>query len=160
MRERVAAHFGSDWASETDHRMSAEIRRIECETTAGELGALLREATLVKALLPAYNRALRRKADAGVLTLRDDGLPTFVPASAYEPGDLRAAYGPFASRRAMRGMLAALARDHALCWNRLGLEKRAGPCFARQLRRCPGACDGGEPLDVHDERFRTGPQDP
>lgn len=85
LRERVSAHFSSDWASETDLRLSSEIRRIECEPTAGELGALLREATLVKSLFPAHNRALRRKADAGVMTLRDDGTPAFVSAVALEP---------------------------------------------------------------------------
>ena len=155
LRERVAAHFSSDWASETDLRLSAEIRRIECEPTAGELGALLREATLVKSLLPAHNRALRRKADAGVMTLREDGTPAFVPAAAFTPGATTPAYGPFSSRRAMREALAALAHDHALCWNRLGLEHRIGPCFSRQLKRCPGACDGGEPVENHDQRFRA-----
>jgi DNA polymerase-3 subunit epsilon len=43
LRERVAAHFSGDWRSETDLRLSQEIRRIEFEQTAGELGALLRE---------------------------------------------------------------------------------------------------------------------
>ena len=121
LRERVAAHFSSDWAAETDLRLSAEIRRIECEPTAGELGALLREARLVKSLLPAHNRTLRRKADAGVMTLRDDGSPAFVSSTAYDPGVTAPAYGPFSSRRAMRETLAALAREHALCLNRLGL---------------------------------------
>ena len=55
----------------------------------------------------------------------------------------------------MRETLAALAHDHALCWNRIGLERRLGPCFSRQLRRCPGACDGAEPVDVHDARLRA-----
>jgi DNA polymerase III subunit epsilon len=155
LRERVSAHFSSDWASETDLRLSAEIRRIECEPTAGELGALLREARLVKSLLPAHNRALRRKADAGVMTLREDGTPAFVAAAAYVPGVTMPAYGPFSSRHAMREALAALARDHALCWKRLGLERRPGPCFSRQLKRCPGACDGGEPIGAHDARFRA-----
>lgn len=155
LRERVSAHFSSDWASETDLRLSSEIRRIECEPTAGELGALLREATLVKSLLPAHNRALRRKADAGVMTLRDDGKPAFVPAAAFEPGITTPCYGPFASRRAMRDALAGLAHDHALCWIRLRLERRTGPCFSRQLKRCPGACDGGEAPHVHDARFRA-----
>ena len=154
LRERVGAHFSSDWASETDLRLSAEIRRIECEPTAGELGALLREAKLVKALMPAHNRALRRKADAGVMTLHDDGRPAFVRAEAYEPGVTRQAYGPFASRRAMREALAALAHDHALCLTRLGLERRVGPCFSRQLRRCRGACDGGESIEAHDARLK------
>ena len=65
LRDRVAAHFCGDWQRETDLRLSQEIRRIEFEETAGELGALLRESQLVKALLPAHNRALRRKADVG-----------------------------------------------------------------------------------------------
>ena len=155
LRDRVLAHFSSDWMSETDLRLSAELRRIECESTAGEIGALLREATLVKALMPAHNRALRRKADAGMMTLREDGLPAFLPARAYEPGITSPAYGPFSSRRAMRDALARLAHDHALCWNRLGLERRAGPCFSRQLQRCHGVCDGGETVASHDVRFRA-----
>ena len=154
LRERVGAHFSSDWASETDLRLSAEIRRIECEPTAGELGALLREAQLVKALMPAHNRALRRKADAGVMTLNDEGRPSFVRADAFEPGVTSPAYGPFSSRRAMRATLATLAHDHALCLTRLGLERRAGPCFSRQLKRCRGACDGSETTHDHDRRLR------
>jgi DNA polymerase III subunit epsilon len=157
LRERVAAHFSSDWMSETDLRLSAEMRRIEVEPTAGELGALLREATLIKSLLPAHNRALRRKLDAGVLRLRDDGTPSYVPLVAADPEDIAIGYGPFTSRRSMRETLGAVAREHALCWRRLGLERRAdGPCFSRQIRRCRGACDGGETHEAHDERLREG----
>ncbi len=153
LRERVAAHFSSDWRSETDLRLSAEIRRIEVEPTAGELGALLREATLVKARMPAHNRALRRKADAGVMRWEPGHEPAFVPAAAVDPRELVRGYGPFSARRAMRECLVALAREHALCWNRLGLERRAGPCFARQVRRCAGACEGAESAEAHDTRL-------
>src|SRR6185437_6517057 len=97
LRERVGAHFTGDWRSETDLRLSQEIRRIEHEETAGELGALLREAVLIKALMPAHNRALRRKEDAGVLAFRDDGAPQFVPARAIAPSELAGMYGPFGS---------------------------------------------------------------
>ena len=69
LRDRVAAHFCGDWQRETDLRLSQEIRRIEFEETAGEVGALLRESQLVKSLLPAHNHALRRKAESGVLEL-------------------------------------------------------------------------------------------
>jgi DNA polymerase-3 subunit epsilon len=153
LRERVAAHFSGDWRSETDLRLSAEIRRIEVEPTAGELGALLREATLVKARMPAHNKALRRKADAGVMRWEPAREPSFVPAAAVDPAELARGYGPFSSRRAMRDFLVALAREHALCWNRLGLERRAGPCFARQVRRCAGACEGAESAEAHDARL-------
>jgi len=154
LRERVAAHFSSDWRSETDLRLSQEIRRIDFEETAGELGALLREATLVKARMPAHNRALRRKSEAGVLMLTEAGTPSYVHAAAIEPGALSGAYGPFASRAGARETLRTLAAENRLCWRRLGLERRpAGPCFQRQLRRCAGACVGEEDAATHDARL-------
>jgi len=153
LRERVAAHFSGDWRSETDLRLSQEIRRIEFEQTAGELGALLREAVLVKTELPAHNRALRRKEEAVVLVL-DRGLPRILHALDVAPHALAGAYGPFTSRRGAREVLRTLAAEHGLCWIRLQLERRAsGPCFQRQLKRCTGACTGEEPYDVHDARL-------
>jgi len=153
LRDRVASHFSADWRSETDLRLSAEIRRIEVELTAGELGALLREATLVKSRMPAHNRALRRKADAGVMRWEPGRTAVFVQAAGVEPDEIARGYGPFTSRRAMRECLVALAREHALCWSRLGLERRDGPCFARQVRRCAGACEGAEAPEDHDARL-------
>jgi DNA polymerase-3 subunit epsilon len=153
LRERIAAHFSSDWRSETDLRLSQEIRRIEVEETAGELGALLREAVLVKTELPAHNRALRRKEEAGVLVL-EDGLPRFVHTRDVAPHTLAGAYGPFASRRSASELLRTLAVEHRLCWSRLKLERRAsGPCFARQLKRCAGVCVGAESAGTHDDRL-------
>jgi DNA polymerase-3 subunit epsilon len=54
MRSRILQHFssGATWA--------ARVQRIEWQRTAGELGALLREARLVKELAPEFNRRLRR----------------------------------------------------------------------------------------------------
>jgi DNA polymerase-3 subunit epsilon len=153
LRERVAAHFSQDWRSESDLRLSQEIRRIEYEETAGELGALLREAVLIKSRLPAYNRALRRKMEAGVVGLVD-GLPKFVPAAGIDCARLSGAYGPFASRASVRAALRQLAAEHRLCWLRLNLERRAGgPCFARQLKRCNGVCVGEEAPEIHDSRL-------
>jgi DNA polymerase-3 subunit epsilon len=154
LRERVGAHFTGDWRSETDLRLSQEIRRIEHEETAGELGALLREAVLIKSRLPAHNHALRRKDDAGVLTFRADGAPQFIPARAIAPAELAGTYGPFSSRAAARACLRERAAEHRLCWRRLTLERRPqGPCFARQLRRCNGACVGEETAAAHDARL-------
>ncbi len=153
LRDRVAAHFCGDWQHETDARLSAEIRRIEFETTAGELGALLRESALIKSVMPAHNRALRRKEDAGVMTIGGDGRPAFVRAADVDPADVPGAFGPYSSKRAMRAKLQSLAAEHRLCWTRLGLERRDGPCFARQLRKCEGACVGEESADVHDARL-------
>ena len=155
LRERVGAHFSSDYRSATDLRMSTEIQRIEFEETAGEIGALLREAALVKSLLPAHNHALRRKADSGVLALPAlPGPPVFIPAAGVEPAELAGRFGPFASKRHARQALRSAASQHALCWKALGLEHRLGPCFARQVRRCAGACVGAESAEAHHERLR------
>ena len=154
LRDRVAAHFSSDWRSETDLRLSQEIRRIEFEPTAGELGALLRESLLIKTRMPAHNRALRRKTEAGVLQLRADGTPAYVSAPAIDPNALSGAFGPFSSKQAAREALRSLAAEHRLCWRRLGLERRStGPCFQRQLHRCAGWCVGEESTAAHDARL-------
>ena len=156
LRDRVAAHFCGDWQRETDLRLSQEIRRIEFEETAGEVGALLRESQLVKALLPAHNHALRRKAESGVLALpAAPGPPRYLTADAIAMGELAGRYGPFSSRRQARETLRSLADQHALCWTALGLEKRPGPCFARQLKRCAGACVGAESAAEHAERLAS-----
>ena len=155
LRQRVAAHFSQDWRSETDLRLSREIRRIEHERTAGELGALLRESELIKSRMPAHNRALRRKADAGVMEIVD-GIPRFVAAAGVDDARLPDSYGPFSSKTAMRAALRKLAAGHRLCTRRLGLERGGdGPCFARQLRRCGGWCVGEESVASHQARLEA-----
>jgi DNA polymerase-3 subunit epsilon len=153
-RASAWAHFSSDYRSATDSRLSAEIRRIEFEETAGEIGALLRESALVKSLLPAHNHALRRKSESGVLELpAAPGPPRYVAAAGVEPGALAGRFGPFSSKRSAREALRSLAAEHALCWKALGLEKRQGPCFARQVKRCAGVCVGAESPEAHHARL-------
>jgi DNA polymerase-3 subunit epsilon len=155
LRARIAAHFSSDYRSANDLRLSAEITRIEIEETAGELGALLRESQLVKTLLPAYNRRLRRRAEMVALSIAAESeAPDYIRSDAIDAAALENLYGPFASRRQAREALRAIAAEAALCWTALGLERRRGPCFARQLRKCAGACIGAEPPAAHHARLR------
>src|SRR5258708_1030748 len=155
LRERVASHFSSDYRSANDLRLSAEITRIEFEETAGEMGALLRESQLVKTLLPAYNQRLRRRAEMVALSIAaEPAPPDYVHASAIDPGALQDLYGPFSSRRQAREALRAVAGEAALCWTALGLERRQGPCFARQVKKCAGACVAAETPAAHHARLR------
>jgi len=155
LRERVASHFSSDYRSANDLRLSSELVRIEIEETAGELGALLRESQLVKSLFPAYNQRLRRRADLIALgVMAEPSPPDYMRADVIEPRDMHDLYGPFNSRRAARETLRDLADEAQLCWRLLGLERRTGPCFARQIKRCAGACVGAETPEAHHERFR------
>jgi len=155
LRERVAAHFSADYRSANDQRLSTEITRIEFEESAGELGALLRESQLVKSLLPAYNQRLRKRTDMVALHVAEEpGAPAYVRSGAIDPRALDDLYGPFCSRRHAREALCRLAREAALCWTALGLERRQGPCFARQLGLCAGACVGAETRQTHHARLR------
>jgi DNA polymerase-3 subunit epsilon len=160
LKARVLAHFANDHASGADLRLSQEVRRIEWEATAGETGALLREAELVKTRLPAHNIALRRKARQVWVALDEDGRPRIRPVADVPLDRLHEHYGPFSSRPAARRFLQELAAEHGLCLKTMGLERRSrvgaadAPCFNYQIRRCRGACTGAEPPDAHAQRLR------
>jgi len=158
LRDRVRSHFSSDYRCANDVRISSEIRRIEVEETAGELGALLREARLVKELLPLHNHRLRRKLNACFIRLPDLRSPPAILLNKDIDWAARDAlseplYGPFATKQGVRQMLEELAGEHGLCWRQLGWEKRGGPCFARQVRKCRGACIGEESPEQHHLRL-------
>jgi DNA polymerase-3 subunit epsilon len=169
LRDRIRSHFSSDHASANDIRISGEIQRIEVDETAGELGALLREARLVKDLLPLHNHRLRRKANACFIRLPDLRRPPELVANKDIDWDMRhgadtgsgypsaaeTLYGPFATRQHAKQLLESLAREHGLCWRQMGWEKRGGPCFARQVRKCRGACIAEETPEMHHLRLAT-----
>jgi DNA polymerase-3 subunit epsilon len=52
-------------------------------------------------------------------------------------------------------MLESIAAEQGLCWRQLGWEKRGGPCFARQVKKCRGACLGEETPEQHNLRLAT-----
>ncbi|HUQ28768.1 MAG TPA: exonuclease domain-containing protein [Usitatibacter sp.] len=160
LRDRIRSHFSGDYRSANDVRISGEIRRIEVDETAGELGALLKEARLVKELLPLHNHRLRRKLNAVFLRLPSlRSAPEIVANkdidwAARGPG-AESLFGPFATRQHLKQMLEGLAGEHGLCWRQLGWEKRGGPCFARQVKKCRGACIGEETPEQHNLRLAT-----
>jgi DNA polymerase-3 subunit epsilon len=160
LRDRVRSHFSSDHRSANDLRLSSEIRRLDYTETAGELGALLLEARLVKEVTPLSNTALRRKGTTCVLRLPDlSAPPEILDVGEVEwegrDDESEALYGPFATKRHAKQLLERLASEEGLCWRQLGWEKRGGPCFARQLKRCRGACVGEESPEQHHLRLAT-----
>jgi DNA polymerase-3 subunit epsilon len=162
LRDRIRSHFSSDHMSANDVRLSGEIRRIEVDETAGELGALLAEARLVKSLLPLHNQRLRRKLNACFVRLPSLTEPPEALAAKDIDwsargwrGGAETLYGPFATKRHVKDLLEGLAAQHGLCWRQLGWEKRGGPCFARQVKRCRGACIGEETPAMHHLRLAT-----
>lgn len=156
LRSRVMAHFASDHRSSREMRMTQQLRRLEWTETAGELGALLLESSLVKRHQPTFNRKLRR---AGTLYAYSVGGAGAVQVELVELGACpshgqQRLYGMFRSRKEARARLETAAREQGLCPRLLGLEaRRSGPCFSRQLGRCRGACSGEETVLAHNLRL-------
>jgi DNA polymerase-3 subunit epsilon len=160
LRSRVRAHFSGDHGAGRSMRMTQEIHRVDWVETAGELGALLLEARLVKEKLPIHNRRLRREGELCSWRLREDAAAGDVAvelatASDLDPRDLGTLHGLFRSRREATNTLRELASANQLCPKRLGLESGKGACFASQLRKCKGVCAGREAPEAHDLRLRT-----
>lgn len=159
LRSRVLSHFAADHQSDRELSLSQQVRRIEWIATAGEIGALLKEAELVKRLQPTHNRQLRRNRELCAWRLAPDMLGDarleLVHAAELDFGRGDALYGFFRSRREAINRLRALAREHALCPPLLGLDKHppGRRCFDFQLGRCRGACHGGEPAAAHGLRL-------
>jgi DNA polymerase-3 subunit epsilon len=161
MRSRVLAHFADDLRSSKEAQLAREVRAIDWQRTAGELGALLREAELVKRLAPVYNRRLRRAQGLCGFAFANEA-PGAIPAlelveadalDAESVGSLR---GMFRSRRAALEALRGLADEHRLCLQTLGFDKARGShgaCFRHPLGRCAGVCAGRESASAHHARI-------
>jgi len=151
MRTRVLQHFGEDLRSAREMQLAREVRRIEFERSAGELGALLRESELVKSLLPVYNRQLRR-ADELCGFFLDGARLSLAPAGEAGAQAVCGLHGVFRSRRAALEALRGLADEHGLCLQTLGFDRARGAkgaCFRHQIRRCAGVCAGRESANAH-----------
>ncbi len=155
LRDRIRSHFSSDYRHANDARLSNEIRRIEFLETAGEFGALLTETLLIRDRMPLLNKAKRKTEAPAVLTMpAPREVPKALLVSDIPVEQLSGHVGPFSNTRAAKKALQSLASEHRLCWSTLGLEKREGACFARQVRKCNGCCVGEESLEAHHERLR------
>jgi excinuclease Cho len=156
IRARVRAHLRNP----DEARMLHQARRVTHVRTAGEIGALLLEARMIKSLHPVFNQRLRR--NRALCSLRVGGaVPEVVDAKdvdfASEPG----LHGLFASRHAALQAVREIADANRLCLGLLGIERPSPgrPCFRAMLRKCAGACTGAESREAHDLRLRDALRD-
>ncbi len=158
LRQRVLSHFQADHRAAREMRLAQDVRRVEWRETAGEFGALLLEARLVKTLQPLLNRQLRRERQLCTWRLADapDARPllTLARGDAFDPLQFPHLYGTYRSRRQAIESLRALAQRHALCPQALGLESGKGRCFAQQIGQCKGLCCGLETAERHHLRLQ------
>jgi DNA polymerase-3 subunit epsilon len=156
IRSRVLSHWHNASRDARAQRIGEATRRVDWTETAGELGALLAEARLVRETKPLYNRQLRGSRQVFTWVVADDGAsPELAPMDllplTFESSD---AFGLYRSEAAARKALRNAAAEHSLCLKILGLEKTPGSCFAHQLGRCAGACVGKEDLRLHAARLK------
>ena len=153
LRERVLDHFRGGVKQARSLALAEQVRRVEWIETAGELGAMLREAREIRERHPVYNRA---SPDADRLTwLFDDAgnTPRLVELDSQVLGSGNA-FGTWRTDRDARRALEALAREHKWCFKLLGLESGPGSCVGFQVGRCNGACTGRESAAVHLARVK------
>jgi DNA polymerase-3 subunit epsilon len=152
MRTRVMQHFAATGSARSTE-LARRVRRIEWKRTAGDLGALLLEARLVKELAPEFNRQL--KPNEGLCGFAFDGRRLrFAGAHEIDGETLPYVYGVFRSKRAALQALRGLADAHGLCLQALGFE--SGPqnaCFRHQIGKCAGVCAGKESVHLHHGRL-------
>jgi excinuclease Cho len=157
IRSRVLAHL----RNADEARLLRQTRCISHTRTAGEIGALLLEAQLIKERQPLKNQRLRRNRQlcAWQFQPSQQGHPGNVPVvvSTQEVNFAQAPHlhGLYRSPRAAREGLMQLADEHRLCLGLLGLEKLTPgrPCFRAMVNKCAGTCAGKESAQAHQERL-------
>lgn len=151
IRGRVMDHL----RTAAEARLLRQTRRIIHQRTAGDVGAQLLEASLIKTRLPFYNRRLRATRRQFSLRLHR-GQISVMHSGEVDLSSMPDTYGLFSSPKGAMSALRRLADDNRLCYTLLGLERGTPgrPCFRAMLKHCAGACHGGEDLAVHEERLR------
>ncbi len=153
IRARLLSHL----RNAEEARMLRQTQRISHIRTAGEIGALLLEAQMIKQLHPLFNQRLRRNRQLCSLQLTAS-VPQVVYSKDLDFATAPELYGLFASRHAALQSLRDLADQHRLCHGALGLEKlpKGKACFRAAIRQCAGVCRGDETPAAHRERLLTG----
>jgi excinuclease Cho len=152
IRSRLLSHL----RTQDEARMLRQTQRISYIRTAGEIGALLLEAQMIKAQHPLFNQKLRRNKQLCSLQMTA-GVPDVVYSKDIDFASAPDLYGLFASRHAALDALRAVADQNKLCYAHLGLEKLppGKACFRAAIRQCAGVCRGDETEEAHSERLFT-----
>jgi len=152
LRNRVLSHLRTP----DEARMLRQTQRITYIRCAGEIGALLLEASMIKQQQPLFNQKLRRTKQMCSLSI-ESGRPIVMYSKEINFATHKNLYGLFASKQAALEKLRDIADEQRLCLGLLGLEKiKSGqPCFRSMINRCAGACCAKESASEHQNRFIT-----
>lgn len=155
MRQRIRQHF----ARHGTHAMrwANTVYDIDYTIKGGELSALLQENHEIKQRQPIYNRRQRRLNTLWVIRISETDDYAKIHIEAQNTTDWQgdtSSYGLFKSKKQAKQWLEDFFAEEQLCLTVSGLEQGSGPCFARQLNRCRGACEGLESIQQYNLRLR------
>ena len=153
---RVAQHVNEGRKMGRYQRFMSRVAHIDCQLTAGEIGALLIENAAIKSEVPLFNRRQRQLRRLWTIQLQPTKAGFLQPTAIdFAPTGARDSdtYGLFPNKHRITTSVQNLARDHALCLRVMGFDKGKGACFQHQLGRCDGACAGQESADSHNARL-------
>jgi len=157
LRDRVLSHFREKAPSKRAQGLVAKITQIAWMETAGELGALLKEAWLIKTSFPILNRQLRRHRTLFAIALIENSTAySHLQVVSYEllTPEIQV-YGLFRRKQNALEALRKITKENNLCLKYVGFDKSKGPCFYRQLHRCRGACVYEEEVAIYNERLQN-----
>lgn len=157
IKTRVLSHFTDTLDSHKEMEMAAQIRDIQFQTTAGELGALLLESRLVKELQPYYNHSLKKCIEVAVITCGKSkagyctpSIEMINPSDCHNFSDI---LGTFKNKQSAKRFLSSIIKSHSLCEKLMGLDSSKQACFSHKLGICHGACVEKEPVEEYNKRF-------
>lgn len=147
LKKRVLSHFYT-----RNIRLINQLKYIHWQTTAGEIGALLLEARLIKQYQPIFNKRLRKHRELCAFQVTNKKID-IVYAKEIDFSKAENLYGLYKNRFTALEKLKSIADENHLCYCKLGLEKtRASGCFRLQLGLCHGVCINKESQEHHHSR--------
>lgn len=158
LRARVMAQFAPSRLKGKEAELASQVRRVEWHETAGELGASLLEAKLLREHPPVSKRVVKSGTEVFGLRLvpgrKRPPILERVPLHGTDPASWDGIHGTFRARKEADSLLGELAGLYRLCPRRLGLEPGGrGGCAAYDMKRCAGVCAGKESIAEHDARL-------
>jgi DNA polymerase-3 subunit epsilon len=157
IKDRVLSHFTNDHTASKEMHMCQQVKRIETIVTSGELGALIKESSLIKQMQPIYNRVLRISRKLILLKKSHNKhgyhVVTMHTVDTIDYSDIEDIIGIYRSKKQAKNFLIAQTKKYALCEKLLGVEKTTDACFGYRLNACRGACVKAERSVSYNMRF-------
>lgn len=151
LRKRVSSYFQKNDHEAKTSQMVLQIDRIEITSVDSEFEALLLEAALIKRHLPKYNVIWKDDKHYIYIKITRETYPRIL-FSRREEGGSAAYFGPFPSKRVVRGMLTYIRSIIPYCSQN---RNNTRPCFYTHIGLCDPCPAAIRPMLLDQARTAT-----